>query len=60
MVIDAHMRNLIEPSSYSKNLNKTLKLNNIKEIKVQETVDSDQLFRHNVIGDILTDLLKKK
>jgi hypothetical protein len=59
MVIDAHMRNLIEPGTYSKNLNKTLKLNNIAEINVQENVDSDKLFRHNVLGKLLTDLLKK-
>jgi hypothetical protein len=57
IILDAHLRNIIAPGTYQKELNETLKLNGIAPIKVKE-VNSNKLLGHNMIGKLLLNLKK--
>ena len=45
MIMDAHVHNFMKPGTYNKRIQETLKLNEIKGIKLPETPDSSLLMK---------------
>ena len=53
MILDAHINNIIQPGTYNKRLNETLRLNNITQVKLPETNISKKLVNLTNIADSL-------
>lgn len=52
-ILDAHFANFLEPGTYSKHLNQTLKKNNLQPITLQDNPNSEKLFKTDVVGNAL-------
>jgi hypothetical protein len=56
MILDAHVQNIIVPGSYNTHLNKTLELNNLQPIQFQTLENSEELFKHDLLGNAMETL----